>query len=478
MILSNLLSITTNAYLSAAIWVLVILIMLYLARSPFHRALKAAGNIIYRAMRTLAAATVSMDNKLAERNRRVLIAVGRVHTRRLLIREFKRIHSMVVKNVEGYPKIQRRLSEIIARLESDYADSADAPPNLPEWLPVIKTIAEIDHREDTLMGKMLKEIHQSLNAQQKSAAETYRQATARRHHILARWMPLWRRIQGQLRRTEASIARLSHQAETIDRYMAAYEAIENKTGPTEDILKANAWKQFFISSFMLAISIGAGFLNYQLLSAATGAIIPGVDRMGPLTPPQTAALVIVLTAVGIGVFLMESLRVTHIFPSVGSMDDDLRRRFVWGSMSLLILFAGLQGLLIYLAPAIAPSIPRLADGQTPPHPLTSIGPAVLGVILPIVLGLVAIPLETFATSARAVGGFLARVMLAGLAIGFRLTGSLAWAMTRLVTTCYDFIIFPAVWIENAVIAGRKLPSAAAAGSASAMKQPAPETSDS
>ena len=478
MILSNLLSITTNAYLSAAIWALVILMILYLARSPFHKALKAVGNIIYRAMRTLAAATVSLDGKLAERNRRVLLAVGRAHTQRLLIREFKRIHSMVVKNVEGYPKIQRQLSDIIARLETDFANSLDAPPTLPEWIPVIKTIADVDHREDTLMGKMLQEIHQSLKEQHKSAAETYRQTTARRHRILAKWMPLWRKIQNQLQRTEVAIARLSAQAETIDRYMAEYESLEEKVEQTEDILKANTWKQFFISCFMLAISIGAGFLNYQLLSRATGSIITAADRMGPFTASQMAALVIVLTAVAVGVFLMEALRVTHIFPSIGGMDEDLRRRFVWGSATLLLLLAGLQGLMIYLAPGYAASLPQLADGQTPPHLLTTVGPAVFGLLLPIVLGFAAIPLETFATSSRAVGGFLARVVLAVVATGFRLTGSLACAMTRLLAACYDFIIFPAVWFEDALMAGRKLSSDASARTAPAMKQATSESSDS
>ena len=478
MILSNLLSITANAYLSAAIWALVILIILYLARSPVHRLLGALGNTIYRATRTLAAATVALDKKLAERNRRVLLAVGRAHIQRMLVREFKRIHSMVVKNVEGYPKIQRQLSEIIARLENDYASSADAPPRLPEWIPVIKTISEIDHGEDTLMGKMLKEIHHSLTEQQKKAAEAYRQATAKRHRILAKWMPLWRKIQNHLMRTESAIAKLSIQAETIDRYMSDYEAIEKTAGQTEDILRANAWKQFFISSFVLAISIGVGFLNYQLLSQATGAMITGIDGIGPLSAHQTTALVVVLTVVGIGVFLMEALRVTHIFPSIGSMDEVLRRRFVLGSALLMLLLAAFQGLMIYLAPGTATQTYGTAVLPLSSHWLSRIGPTTLGVILPLILGLVAIPLETFATSARAIGGFLARVLLTVVATGFRLTGSLACAMTRLLTTCYDFIIFPAVWIEDAVLSGRKLPSDNPTGSARAMHQAVSESSDS
>jgi hypothetical protein len=476
MILSNLLSITANAYLSAAIWVLVILSALYLARGPIHRALNAAGNLVYRAMRTLAAATVSMDATLAERNRRVLLAFGRTHARRLLIREFNRIHSMVVSTTADYPRIERRLSELITRLESDYAKSADAPPSLPDWIPVIKTIAEIDHREDTLMGKMLNEIHQSLNEQQNRAAEAYRQSAAKRHRILAKWKPLWRKIQRQLRRSEAAIAGLSTRSETIDRYIAEYAALEEKTEQIEDILRAGVWKQFFISSFMLSICIGAGLLNYHLLAQATGAIITAADPMGPFTVPQMTALVIVLTAVGTGVFLMDALRATTIFPGIGSMEDALRRRFVWGAAVLLVSFAAFQGLLIYLAPGIAAS--QSAGSLASSHPLTTIGPAVLGVLLPLVLGAAAIPLETFAASTRAVAGFLARVVLAAVAVVFRLTGSLACAMTNLLTTCYDLIIFPAVWLENAITAGRKSPSDDSTGATPAVNQAASESADS
>jgi hypothetical protein len=226
---------------------------------------------------------------------------------------------------------------------------------------------------------------------------------------------------------------------------------------------------------MLAICSGTAWLNYQLLAKAAGAIIAGADVPGPFSAPQTAALVIVLTAVGTGVFLMDSLRVTAIFPGIGSMEDALRRRFLWGATILLVSLAGFQGLLIYLASGISAS--QTAASLTASHPLTTIGPVALGVLLPVVLGSAAIPLETFATATRTIAGFLARIILATAAILFRLTGSLACAMTKLLTTCYDLIIFPAVWIENAVMAGRKLPPEASSGSPPAVKQAASDSTD-
>lgn len=477
MILSNLLAITPNPYLSTVIWTLVILIILYLARRPFHRALGSLGAIIYRAMRMLAAATLKSEKQLAERNRRVLLAFGRAHTRRILAREFKRIHSMMAKYMEGQPRVRRQVSEIIARLEDDYARSADVTPSLPEWIPAIKTVAEIDHDEDSLIAKMLKEIHNSLNEQQKKAAETYRQTTAKRHRILAKWMPLWRKIHNHIQQTDRSIAKLTNQAESIDRYMAEFEAIEDRAGQTEDLLRANAWKQFFISALILIIFITAGFLDYHILSTAVGAITPMAGRFGPFAATEATALVLVLIAVAAGVFLTESLRVTHIFPSIGSIDEDLRRRFVWISLTLVLVFAALQSLLIYLAPGTAPQTPQLTVAGSDPHRLAVIGPAVLGAILPVLIGFAAIPLETLAGAARTVTGLLARGILGGLAVLFRLIGNLACSITGLLATCYDIIIFPAVWLEDAIIA-RRGTSSVAQGAAPSISKAVSESSES
>jgi hypothetical protein len=182
-------------------------------------------------------------------------------------------------------------------------------------------------------------------------------------------------------------------------------------------------------------------------------------------------------AVAGGVFLTESLRVTHIFQSIGSMDEGLRRRFVWISLIGVLAFAGLQGLLIYLAPGIAPAAPQLGASGSDPHRLTVIGPAILGAILPILVGFAAIPLETLTTATRTVAGILARGILGAIAILFRITGNLAGSITRLLATLYDIIIFPAVWLEDAIGASRGN-SPVAHGTAPSISKAVSEPSDS
>ena len=74
--IANMLSITTNPFLSMMIWIVLLLATLYFARKPFHRAVSSLAKIIHNAMRLTATSVLSAEEKLARRNREVLLAAG------------------------------------------------------------------------------------------------------------------------------------------------------------------------------------------------------------------------------------------------------------------------------------------------------------------------------------------------------------------------------------------------------------------
>jgi len=74
--IANMLSITTNPFLSMMIWIVLLLATLYFARKPFHRAVSSLVKIIHNAMRLTATSVLSAEKKLARRNREVLMAAG------------------------------------------------------------------------------------------------------------------------------------------------------------------------------------------------------------------------------------------------------------------------------------------------------------------------------------------------------------------------------------------------------------------
>ena len=85
-----------------------LLAALYFARKPFHRAMSSLSRIIHNAMRLTATSVMSAEKKLVQRNREVLMAAGLEKAERLVEREFGRINTAVVRDLESFPHLQRQ----------------------------------------------------------------------------------------------------------------------------------------------------------------------------------------------------------------------------------------------------------------------------------------------------------------------------------------------------------------------------------
>ena len=169
MTVANMLNLTASPALSILIWIVLLLAALYFARRPFHRAVMSFSKIIYNAMRFTAASVLSAEKRLVRRNREVLMSAGLENAERIVEREFDRIAAAVTRDLEGYPNVHRQLSEVITKLDEDYTESADVPPSLPNWMPIIESIAKIKHTGDSMVAHMLSEINRALNDEHKTA---------------------------------------------------------------------------------------------------------------------------------------------------------------------------------------------------------------------------------------------------------------------------------------------------------------------
>ena len=70
--IANMLSITSNPFLSMLIWIALLLAALYFARKPFHRAISSLCKIIHNAMRLTAASVLSAEKRLSGVGDRIL----------------------------------------------------------------------------------------------------------------------------------------------------------------------------------------------------------------------------------------------------------------------------------------------------------------------------------------------------------------------------------------------------------------------
>ena len=458
--IANMLSITSNPFLSMLIWIVLLLAALYFARKPFHHAVGSLAKIIHNAMRLLATSVLSAEKKLDQRNREVLMAAGLEKAERLVEREFDRINSAVVRDLASFPHLQRQLLELTTRLDEDYSSSADVPPSLPNWRPIIESIAGIKHTGDSMVANMLGEINRTLTEQHKSAIDNYRKANASRYGILKKMLPVWRKAQKTLNDVGNAIGNLNRRAKSIDRYMDEYDQIRLQTDKAARLLSSSSLTQFLISGLFLLIAFGGALIIFNMIALPMSEMIGNTSYIGPYKTSNVAVLFIILIELTMGLFIMESLRITRLFPTIGSMDDNMRRRISWIAFSLLAIMAGIESALTFAGDRIAWQLGTLGQSLAGIEQSASagiipvVGQMIMSFIFPFALAFVAIPLESFASSSRTVLGIIIVGALRLISFMLRLIGNIGYYTGRFVINLYDLLIFPSIWLEG-VLTGFK-----------------------
>ncbi|MDY6792334.1 MAG: hypothetical protein SWH54_13825 [Thermodesulfobacteriota bacterium] len=455
------LGITVNPALSVLIWLILVLAALYFARKPFHRAIKAFCRVINNALRLTASSVLLAEKRLVQRNREVLVTEGLENAERLVEREFDRINTAVTRDLQGYPALHRQMSEVITSLEEHFNKTADVPPSLPNWTNVIDAIANIKHSGDPVVANMLAEINRSLTEQHKSAIEAYRASTSAHHSLLNSMKSMWRKLHKTISDVGQSVTDLNKRAKQIDSYMDHYEQIRKETNKAVRKLASSSMTQFFISGIVLLIALGGIIINFNLIALPMAEMVGGGSYIGPYKTSDVAGMVIVLLELGMGLFLLESLRITRLFPIIGGLDDKMRVRMVYLALTLLAILAGVESALAFMrdrliadTESLQQTLTGLSETTMPASKISSIGQMVLGFVIPFALAFVAIPLESFISSSRIVIGIVAAGILRAIAFILRLIGHTGIYLGEFITRMYDLVIFPTVWLEEVIAAKR------------------------
>ncbi len=444
--------------LSLPALVLLAILFMYLGRNPAHRAIRAAFTGIERVFLLGRKEIQRAHARMTERNREVLLALGRDATERSIEREFHRVDHVVHRDLSGYPALHRKLSDQITAIDEDYREATDSPPVPPPWIKAAATIAEIPSEGDPIVSEMLGNLEDSFNKAQKRSMDEYRKASRVRHGLLQRMLPYWRKLDKALGRVNGTIEGIGERSRAIDGHMAKYEQIRAGSDEVVRALSASSMSYFLTSGIVLTIALLGGFVNFHLIALPMSEMVGASAYVGPLKVSSIAALVIILTEVAMGLFQMESLRITRMFPVIGSLDDVMRRRMIWVSFGLLLTLACVESSLAYMrdllaadAEALTQQLAGVAAPEASMRWIPSVGQMVLGFILPFVLTFVAIPLESFISASRTFLGSLLCVALQGVALLFEALAALAKQLGEFAVHAYDFtIIFP-LRVEELVV---------------------------
>ncbi len=462
MTVAKLLNIWPHApLLSAFFWITVSVFFLYLARTPAHRSIYSLSRVIHNGLRLLARSTRIAAAGIHARNKEVLFNLGRESTERIIIREFQRVDGVIKRDLSSYPMLQRDMSDQIARMDEDYIKSAELPPPVPTWVDAITALGKISSK-DASVAAILEQIHKTINSQHKGVLDEYRRVSSDRHAILHKMMPLWRRLAETLEQASQRFTGLNERAEVIDRHMQTYQEIEDRSEKADRMLTSSAATQFFIAGFVLLIAAGGAVINFNLIALPMSEMVGGGSYIGAFKTSDVAALVIILVELAMGLYLMESLRITRLFPIIGQMDDRTRRRMVWITFTILFVMAGVEASLAFMRDRLAADIQALRQSLADVEVVAAannwiptVGQMVMGFILPFALAFVAIPLESFVHAARTVLGSVLAALLNGLAFAFRLVGNVARYGGEFGVNLYDLAIFPSLWIERLVVEKRR-----------------------
>ena len=441
--------------ISIVIWFLVAIVMLYLARFPAHRTIQSLSRVIYNGMRAVAESIDLAEKRVISRNKEVLLAAGRESIERLIEREFQRVDAVVRRDLSAYPALHHSLAEQITNIDEDYRDSAELPPPPPEWVNAVKALAKSPFSGDAMMANIFKGIQKTVTNQYRSTMREYRKNTGLRHSLLKKMMPHWRKLTHTIDEVGNKITGLQERATVIDNRMEDYEEIRARTDKAERMLSSSSMTQFFISAFVLLVAIGGAIVNFNLIALPMSEMVGGGSYIGQMKTSDVAALVIILVEVAMGLYLMESLRITKLFPVIGSMDDVMRRRMIWVTFSILLILASVEASLAFMRDRIAADMQALRQSlaaSSAVQPVNTwiptVGQMVMGFILPFALTFVAIPLESFVSSSRTVAGKVAVGFLRGLAFLLRLLGNISSYLGELLVNLYDLVIFPSLWVEG------------------------------
>jgi hypothetical protein len=461
MSMTSLLAITPWPAVSAVILLALLVVALYFARRTAHQAIRAVTDALGRGLRLASHAVARGEEKLAARNREVLLSAGREAKERIVEREFVRVGDTVRKDLANYPTLHRALTESIVRIEEDQEKAVEVPPEAPGWVQAVKVIANLDSKSGGT--EILEDIHKSMVRAHSEAMDDYRKASAERHALLRKMMPDWRRIQETLGRVNKNVESVLERALAIDRHMQEYDDMVRGEDRAVSILSSSSLVYFFVSALVLAVAAAGAAINFTLIARPMAEMVGGTSFIGSFRTADIAALVIIMVEISMGLFLMESLRITRLFPVISALSDKMRRRMMAVTFIILLLMASIEAGLAYmrevlLQDELATSALLRGDGVTAgvnEHLwITTAAQMGMGFILPFALVFVAIPLETFVHSLRTVLGLIGIGFMRALSLILRVFGNGMRHVGTLAERIYDLPLFVPLWIESRVAANQ------------------------
>ena len=442
-----------------AFW-LVSALLLWAAREPMLGLLRSLTNSIEEGLAKASSWCQSTASELRERARATLLAAGSIDLGGKLGREFHRVDNAFAERLGQYSGLQRKLDDMLQKLDDEYRRCGEVPPEVPGWTSAVESMSALPESGDPSVRKILDRIRKSLNEAAKKALDAYRDDSSKRHKTLGGMLPSFKEIRSLLARMSDAVAKALETTTRLNGYVDEYAQLSKGGEAAARALSYSATKLFIVSLIVLGIALGGAFINFQLIALPMAELVPAGARLGGVPVATVAALVIVLMEAAVGMFIMDMLGITELFPKLLSVPTGRRRLILGLSLGGLFFLASVESSLAILRELIVEADAALkmslAGDQAAIVTTASssnipvIGQAVLGFILPWILAMVAIPLEMLLDSGRHVMASLAALLLSAFGNALRVLGHVLRSLLSMLPNLYDVYIAVPMRIERMV----------------------------
>lgn len=421
---------------------LLTLMLMYLIRAQSHALILRIAKILHGQLRLLARSCLFAAQRIRLRNHEVTKALAESLIERQLERRFMRIETLVERDLANYQKLSTDINARLAVMDGDYEESTLVPDVSPEWVAAVERIASLkgEDRNNVVMGKILEDMHATVQQHQRDAMREHRWTVSARHKVLSGLRPQWRKLSKLLEHIDHNIDVLRQRLRLIDKQMGQFEMLT--TGSGQGIMSSMLMR-FIIALCFVLVGVGAAWVNMQLLQEPLAEVF-AQRQIGGLPLAEMVALLHVGITLLAATMISESLRITHLLPLMGAMSKRGRNVLLSVGSGLLLLLASIEALgLLGASAATASVVAETAE-------LSGISQGILvilGVIMPLVLALVVIPLEYLLHTVRPILGGAVHMLMHFSSLILRLLAGFVLQVGRFTVSCYDVVIFLPIWIE-------------------------------
>ena len=436
--------------------ILIVIVIMYFARQPAHRFIATIFGSTARLLRQLIKFMRDVNIRLRQRNRDIMLASGRELFEYKLEKKLVRIADQVARDLSVWPSLHRDMREQISRMEQDFANAVEVPPQPPQWIQVINSVAQISAQGSDVIAKILADIHSTLKQAMDKSMIEYRFANRNRYALLNRMIPQWRGMYDNLDGLDKKIHSFNDRAITIDHHIELYQQILQGTEQAMHTLNKSAASNLILSSLLLMVAAAGGVINFQLLALPLSEVVGVHGYTMGMHSSDVATMVIVCLQIILGLFLLEAAGVTRLLPDIALLDRRKRRSVMYLMVVLLLIMAGMEALLVYTRDALVTDneslnkLLAMSDYQ-PEVSLSwipALGQVVIGFALPLLLIFSIIALENFINAFRTASSMFISWLIDVQCMLLRLLATLILAAGRLLIAVYDLIIFFPVYLER------------------------------